>query len=63
MSLNTILRVLNKALCMLVQRNNAGIKSRLEEAVRLENEAEVLLHEKRQALVVIENLNNLLGGK
>lgn len=33
----------------------------LEQVLELEDQAEHLLHQKRKALVVLENLNNLLG--
>lgn len=35
----------------------------LEQVLELEDQAEHLLHQKRKALVVLENLNNLLGDK
>lgn len=66
MSLNKILRGFNKTLReleALTKRNEEGIQTRSARVVQLENESGKLLQEKRQALLVIDKLKDLLGDK
>lgn len=66
MSLNKILSGFSKTLRdleKLVQQNTQSIGNKLERILELEEESEALLHEKHKALVIIENLNKLLGDK
>lgn len=66
MSLNKILSGFSKTLRdleKLVQQNTQSIGNKLGRILELEEESEALLHEKRKALVIIENLNKLLGDK
>ena len=66
MSLNKILSGFSKTLRdlgKLVQQNTQSIGNKLERILELEEESEALLQEKHKALVIIENLNKLLGDK
>ena len=66
MSLNKILSGFSKTLRdleKLVQQNTQSIGNKLERILELEEESAALSHEKRKALVIIENLNKLLGDK
>ena len=66
MGLNKILSGFSKTLRdleKLVQHNTRVVSEKLHRVIELEEESEALLHEKRKALVIIENLNKLLGDK
>lgn len=66
MGLNKILAGFTKTLQQLerlVQDNSANISSNNAAIFKLEDSNDKLLQEKRQALLVIDNLNNLLGDK